>query len=145
MTLAIQELGRRAHLTFAEVDAFLAEQEFPLVEGTTVTFVWRGEADAVSVRHWIHGLASTQPLVRLAGTDLWSLALELTEGSRVEYKLEVVQGPRTQLVMDPLNPLIDDFQHLYNTFRPHGALQGLTPAQYLARHHGLEPPASQMS
>jgi transposase InsO family protein len=44
-----------------------------------------------------------------------------------------------------LNPLIDSFQHLYNTFRPHGALRGLTPVQYLASHHGLEPPASQMS
>ena len=44
-----------------------------------------------------------------------------------------------------LNPLIDSFQHLYNHFRPHGALQGLTPAQYLAQHHGLETPPSHMS
>jgi len=44
-----------------------------------------------------------------------------------------------------LNPLIDRFQHPYNNFRPHGALQGLTPAQYLAQHHGLEPPPSRMS
>ena len=44
-----------------------------------------------------------------------------------------------------LNPLIDSFQHLYNHYRPHGALRGLTPAQYLAVHHGLEPPPSHMS
>ena len=44
-----------------------------------------------------------------------------------------------------LNPLIDSFQHLYNHFRPHGALHGLTPAQYLAAHHGPEPPPSHMS
>ena len=44
-----------------------------------------------------------------------------------------------------LNPLIDSFSHLYNHYRPHGALQGLTPAQYLAQHHGLEPAPSQMS
>ena len=30
-----------------------------------------------------------------------------------------------------LNPLIDAFQHRYNTYRPHGALGGKTPAQYL--------------
>lgn len=44
-----------------------------------------------------------------------------------------------------LSPLVESFQHLYNHFRPHGALQGLTPAQYLARHHGLESPPSHMS
>ena len=44
-----------------------------------------------------------------------------------------------------LNPLIDGFQHLYNHYRPHGALHGLTPAQYFASHHGLSPPPSQMS
>ena len=44
-----------------------------------------------------------------------------------------------------LNPLIDSFQHLHNHFRPHGALQRLTPAPYLATQHGLELPPSQMS
>jgi putative transposase len=44
-----------------------------------------------------------------------------------------------------LGPLVESFQHLYNYYRPHGALQGLTPPQYLAAHHGLEPPPSQMS
>lgn len=34
--------------------------------------------------------------------------------------------------LDQLNRCIDRFSHLYNTYRPHGALQGLTPAQYLA-------------
>lgn len=28
-----------------------------------------------------------------------------------------------------LNPLIDSFQHLYNHYRPHAALGGLTPNQ----------------
>jgi putative transposase len=43
------------------------------------------------------------------------------------------------------NPRIESFQHLDDTFRPHGALPGLTPAPYLATHHGLEPPPSHMS
>jgi hypothetical protein len=32
-----------------------------------------------------------------------------------------------------------------NPYRPHSAFQNLTPAQYLATHHGLEPLPSQMS
>ena len=44
-----------------------------------------------------------------------------------------------------LNPLIDRFQHLYHPFRPHGALHGRTPAQYLAAHRGPSPPPSRMS
>ena len=32
-----------------------------------------------------------------------------------------------------LNPLIDDWQETYNFVRPHGALSGLTPAEYLLR------------
>jgi putative transposase len=33
--------------------------------------------------------------------------------------------------VDDLNPILDSFQHLHNHHRPHGALGGLTPAQYL--------------
>jgi len=31
------------------VDAFLAAHRFPLVEGGSCTFVWRGDADAVTL------------------------------------------------------------------------------------------------
>lgn len=41
-------------------------------------------------------------------------------------------------------PLIDSFAHLYNHHRPHGALGGQTPAQYLQSISGGAPP-SQMS
>jgi transposase InsO family protein len=46
--------------------------------------------------------------------------------------------------LNQLNRQIDRFSRLYNTYRPHGALRGLTPAQYLAKHHSLETPASHM-
>ena len=46
--------------------------------------------------------------------------------------------------IDQIEPLIDSFAHLYNHHRPHGALAGLTPAQYLKRRTG-EAPASHMS
>ncbi|HXF54858.1 MAG TPA: integrase core domain-containing protein [Hyphomicrobiaceae bacterium] len=47
--------------------------------------------------------------------------------------------------LDQLNPLIDAFQHRYNTWRPHGALGGLTPAQYLQARQAKEASRSHMS
>ncbi len=104
MTLAIQELRRRRRVERQEVDDFLAGREFPLIEGTSVTFVYRGAADAVNLRHWIHGLPSPLPLARLEDSDLWFLLLELPAGSRVEYKFEVLRGATREILTDPLNP-----------------------------------------
>lgn len=44
--------------------------------------------------------------------------------------------------LEELNPIIDGFQHLYNNHRPHGALAGMTPADYLNKHRAKEHPAS---
>lgn len=43
-----------------------------------------------------------------------------------------------------LNTLIDSFSHLYNTYRPHGALNGMTPAEYLQFITAKENPSSHM-
>lgn len=43
--------------------------------------------------------------------------------------------------VEELNPLIDDWQDTYNFVRPHGALSGLTPAEYLIRQPTPERPA----
>lgn len=104
MTDLIDELRSRAAREPAWVEELLASRPFPAVDGTTVTFVWRGMADEVLLRHWIHGLDSAQPFARIDGTDLWVLALELPRTSRVEYKLEVAHGPQRRLLADPLNP-----------------------------------------
>ena len=104
MTLAIQELEKRPHLAREDVQGFLERGPFPLVEGRMVTIVFQGPADEVNLRHWIYGLPSSQPLTRLHGTDLWFLVLDLPEGSRMEYKLEVVQRGMHRLIRDPLNP-----------------------------------------
>ena len=96
----LQEL--EASLRAGTLEEFLATQAFPLVRGGEVTFVYRGQAEAVLLRHWIHGLASAQAFTRLA-PDVWALALELPRGSRVEYKLELVDGADHRLVQDPLN------------------------------------------
>ncbi len=103
-TLAIRALEASGSPPSAEaIDTFLASHTFPLSEGTTTTFVYRGDAEAVRLRHWIYGLPSTQPFLRIAGTDLWYLLLELPERSRVEYKIEVVEDGEEHWIRDPLN------------------------------------------
>lgn len=47
--------------------------------------------------------------------------------------------------VEALNPILDSFQHIYNHHRPHAALAGMTPAQYLAKRRAAESPPSQMS
>ena len=88
----------------AAIDRFLARHEVPIVEERHCTFLWRGEADEVFLSHRIVGLPDRMPLRRLWGTDLWYLVLELPEGSRVNYQVEVRRGEHTEGGNDPLNP-----------------------------------------
>ncbi len=103
MKLSIREFARSAPGP-AEIDALLEQHTFPHQDGTTTTFVYRGEADEVRLRHFIYGLPSSQPFNAIAGTDLWYLVYELPECSRVEYKIELVNEGETQWILDPLNP-----------------------------------------
>ncbi|MBV9205973.1 MAG: enterochelin esterase [Actinobacteria bacterium] len=102
--LAINRLRDRRPLNAAAVDRFLARHEVPIVEGARCTFLYRGEADEVSLVHRIFGLPSHLPLRRLRDTDLWYGMLELPEGSRVEYQLEVARDGHRDRINDPLNP-----------------------------------------
>lgn len=86
------------------IDAFVAKHSFPIVDGPTITIVWRGEAEAVHLKHWVYGLPSSQHLHRVPNTDLWFVKLDLPPDSRVEYKLEVVRGGHGEWIQDPLNP-----------------------------------------
>lgn len=86
------------------VSAFFAGRSFPLVEGSSITFVWRGEAEGIRLRHWVYGLPSSQSLHRVEGTDVWYLTLGLPPASRVEYKFEVLRGGHGTWIEDPLNP-----------------------------------------
>ncbi|MDJ0975960.1 MAG: alpha/beta hydrolase-fold protein [Planctomycetota bacterium] len=90
----------------SDVDAFMHERQTPIVEGPSVTFVWRGEADEVNVRHFIYGLGSNQAMWRVDGTDLWYRVVEIPPGSRFEYKIEVVRGANRHWIRDPHNPYI---------------------------------------
>ena len=104
--LAINRLRERRPLDSGTVDRFLARYEVPVVEGSRCTFLYRGEADEVFLTHRIVGLPDRMPLRRLYGTDLWYVVLELPEGSRVEYQLEVARGGQRERMNDPRNPKV---------------------------------------
>ncbi len=103
--LAIGALLENGPPSPADVDRFLSKHTIPIVEGTHCTFLYRGEADAVRLRHFIFGLPSTQPFHRIPHTDLWYQIIEIPTNSRVEYKLEVIAGGEGHWIEDPLNPL----------------------------------------
>jgi transposase InsO family protein len=47
--------------------------------------------------------------------------------------------------IDKIAEMVDAFQNLYNHHRPHAALAGKTPAEYLAIRRANETPPSHMS
>ena len=103
--LVINRLMDRRPLDSATVDRFVERYGAPIVEGDRATFLWRGEADQVLVRHRVIGWPDPLPLRRIPDTDLWYVTAELPAGSRVEYQFEVVWGEHRQsYVNDPLNP-----------------------------------------
>lgn len=106
MNPALQNLLGKSSPDSADVDAFVRDTEFPLVDGTDVTFVYRGDVEAVFLRCWIAGLDTAQPFQALQGTDLWATTIELPKGSRIEYKFEVISGGNKELILDPLNGVV---------------------------------------
>ncbi len=102
--LAINRLRDRKPLDPATVDRFLARNEVPIVEGARCTFLYRGDADEVLLVQRVVGLPEQIPMRKLRGTDLWYLVLELPDGSRVNYQLEVHRGDQVERLNDPLNP-----------------------------------------
>ena len=124
MSPKIQEFVKGKGPGDGSVDAFLEGNTFPIVEGNRITFVWKGEADHVRLRHWIYWLPSIPSYHRIPGTDLWYLVLELPKESRIEYKVEVERGGHRELLRDPLNP------HL--AYDPYGANSVLRGEGYKA-------------
>jgi enterochelin esterase family protein len=101
----LEALRRDAVADPTAVDRFVEGRLFPLIDAGTSTFVYRGEADAVRLRHWVYGLAATPTFTRLDDTDLWYVVLDVPRDSRIEYKIEVIRGDHVESIQDPLNPL----------------------------------------
>jgi len=85
------------------LDELIERTTFPHVSGRSVTFLFRGPAQEVTLHHWIHGLPGSLPFRRLHKSDAWVLQIDLPPGSRMEYKLGVAMYGRGSLIRDPLN------------------------------------------
>ena len=106
MNPIVESLYRDGNPDAEAVYQFIQQNQFPLVEPGRVTFVYRGQAQAVHLRSWISGLDTAQPLVPLEASDLWALTMELPDKSRFEYKFEVEANGVKQLVLDDLNGVL---------------------------------------
>ncbi len=102
MTEILRAIEQAARSGPMAVESLLASTNFPHVAGRTVTFLFRGDAQEVTLQHWIHGLPGNLPFRRV-GAGLWVLQIDLPPGSRMEYKIGVGMGGRGMLVRDPLN------------------------------------------
>jgi enterochelin esterase-like enzyme len=89
----------------AEIDGFVAFNDFPLVEPGAATFVYRGAVERVEVLRFIHGGSDRDPMVRLPGTELWLARLPVADGARFEYKLAVTRNGHEEWTTDALNPV----------------------------------------
>jgi len=106
MNPSLRRLFRKGAPDTAQIDAFIQNSDFPLVDGSDVTFVYRGPAESVNLRCWISGLDTAQPFQPLSDTDLWAATIDLPRGSRIEYKFEVVANGQHHLILDPLNDVL---------------------------------------
>jgi len=102
--LAINRFRERRNLDQESVTRFLERYGSPIVESSLTTFLHRGQADGVSVRHRVVGLPDPLPMRRVEGTDLWFVVVDLPSGSRIEYQLEVSIEGRHDRFNDPFNP-----------------------------------------
>jgi enterochelin esterase family protein len=102
--LAINRLRDRAPVEPAVIDRFVARHGSPIIEGERATFLFRGEADEVAIRHRVVGLPEPLNLRRIPDSDLWATTTVLPEGSRVEYQIEIRRGDVHERFNDPLNP-----------------------------------------
>lgn len=135
-TVAKAVPGATARAASLFLDKVLAEMPFPVraiqVDGGS-EFKAEFEDACANKRLVLYELPPKRP--QLNG------AVERCNGAwRYEF-YAVYDLPRT---VEALNPLLDSFQHLYNHHRPHGALDGLTPARHLAKLQAEETPPSHM-
>ena len=78
-------------------------EPFPIVDREACTFAHHGEIIGVRLVHFGVGLTDDLDFEQLGDSDWWVLPLAVPPGSRIEYKLEVVDSFGTHLIPDPLN------------------------------------------
>lgn len=79
------------------VDEFLEGRSLPIIDGESVVFVWRGDAEDVAVAGDMIGMRREEPMNRLEGTDLWWWETQLDPHARISYLFY----PDLQPTVDP--------------------------------------------
>jgi len=125
-----------AQAAAAFLDKVLADMPFPVkaiqVDGGS-EFMAEFEAACQAKGVVLYGLPPRRP--QMNG------AVERCNGA---WRYEFYETYELPAGVDALNPILESYQHLYNHHRPHGALAGMTPAQYLAQRSANRPPPSHM-
>jgi enterochelin esterase-like enzyme len=102
---AVVRVGVPSTITPQHLEERRAHGEpFPIVDREACTFALHGEVIGVRLVHFGVGLTDDLGFEQLGESDWWLLSLAVPPGSRIEYKLEVVDSFGTQLIPDPLNP-----------------------------------------
>jgi enterochelin esterase family protein len=96
-------VGRELPKSAERFRRWIGQRPLPVVEGDHVTFVFDGQADFVSLRHWIYGLPSNLEMRRLPDSELWVRQMRFPERSRIEYKFGVVRNGHEEWILDPKN------------------------------------------
>ena len=68
------------------------------------TFAYRGPVVSVQLVHFGVGLPDDLSFEQLGDREWWVLALAIPDGTRLEYKLDVVDSFGKHFIDDPLNP-----------------------------------------
>ena len=101
-----EEIQRAVESGDAEIATLLQNQRIPIVSDSRATFLYHGQADAVSLQHWVYGLPSRLELQRIGRSRWWMLNMDLPRRSRIEYKLVVRRNGHEEWLLDPRNERI---------------------------------------
>ncbi len=105
--LTIERVAPPAELTAESLERRRAEgQPFPVVTPGMCTFAHHGHVISVRLVHFGVGFPDDLSFEPVGETGWWLLALTVPDGSRLEYKLEIVDSFGTRLIEDPLNPVV---------------------------------------
>jgi enterochelin esterase-like enzyme len=83
-----------------------AGEPFPIVEPGRCTFAFAGPVISVRLAHFGVGLPEDLSFEPVDESEWWVLALEVPDGTRLEYKLDVVDSFGNRFIEDPLNRTI---------------------------------------
>ena len=79
-------------------------QPFPIIEPGRCTFGFHGPVISVRLAHFGVGLPEDLSFEPVDDSEWWVLALAVPDGTRLEYKLDVVDSFGNRFIEDPLNP-----------------------------------------